>query len=201
MPCSPLERRSPSATLAIRPAPASLRLRSGAALFPPTAFRQTRAGRCALQPLRTRVSLHRFGEIVPPGNSLLRSASGPAPLRLRFGAAAAGPSGTPLVRCRGPRSGPSQRLLRHLPSESKLSSRQITCIRRAPSAPPPLLLYWRRVDRYLRRLGAEQLLRETGIAEQQLSHYANGQRHPRPDMQRRITTGIQSIARRLTMIL
>ena len=53
-------------------------------------------------------------------------------------------------------------------------------------------------DRFITR---KALARETGIAEQQLSHYANGQRHPRPDMQRRITTGIQSIARRLTMIL
>lgn len=53
-------------------------------------------------------------------------------------------------------------------------------------------------DRFITR---KALARETGIAEQQLSHYANGQRHPRPDMQRRITTGIQSIASRLTMIL
>ena len=45
------------------------------------------------------------------------------------------------------------------------------------------------------------LARETGIAEQQLSHYANGQRHPRPEMQRRITAGIQSICQRLSLIL
>ena len=45
------------------------------------------------------------------------------------------------------------------------------------------------------------LSRETGIAEQQLSHYANGQRHPRIEMQRRITAGIQSICKRLTLIL
>lgn len=53
-------------------------------------------------------------------------------------------------------------------------------------------------DRYITR---KALARETGIAEQQLSHYANGQRHPRPDMQRRITSGIQSICRRLSLIL
>ena len=45
------------------------------------------------------------------------------------------------------------------------------------------------------------LARETGIAEQQLSHYANGQRHPRPDMQRRITAGLQAICSRLSLIL
>ena len=42
---------------------------------------------------------------------------------------------------------------------------------------------------------------ETGIAEQQLSHYANGQRHPRPAMQQRITAGILAISRRLAVIL
>ena len=45
------------------------------------------------------------------------------------------------------------------------------------------------------------LARETGINEQQLSHYANGQRHPRPAMQRRITDGLRAISRRLTLIL
>lgn len=45
------------------------------------------------------------------------------------------------------------------------------------------------------------LARETGIAEQQLSHYANGQRHPRPAMQTRIVSGIRSIAERLAVIL
>jgi hypothetical protein len=44
------------------------------------------------------------------------------------------------------------------------------------------------------------LARETGIAEQQLSHYANGQRHPRPAMQQRISDGIQAISRRLAFI-
>ena len=45
------------------------------------------------------------------------------------------------------------------------------------------------------------LARETGIAEQQLSHYANGQRHPRPAMQTRIVSGLRSIAERLSIIL
>ena len=45
------------------------------------------------------------------------------------------------------------------------------------------------------------LAKETGIAEQQLSHYANGQRHPRPAMQTRIESGIRSIAEHLTIIL
>ena len=53
-------------------------------------------------------------------------------------------------------------------------------------------------DNYISR---KALARETGIAEQQLSHYANGQRHPRPAMQQRITAGIRAIAQRLTCIL
>lgn len=44
------------------------------------------------------------------------------------------------------------------------------------------------------------LARETGIAEQQLSHYANGQRHAKPAMQQRICAGIQAISRRLSFI-
>lgn len=44
------------------------------------------------------------------------------------------------------------------------------------------------------------LARETGIAEQQLSHYANGQRHPKPAMQQRISAGILAISRRLAFI-
>lgn len=44
------------------------------------------------------------------------------------------------------------------------------------------------------------LSRETGIAEQQLSHYANGQRHPRPAMQRRILDGIKAISNRLAVL-
>ncbi|MBQ9475413.1 MAG: type II toxin-antitoxin system HicB family antitoxin [Bacteroidales bacterium] len=53
-------------------------------------------------------------------------------------------------------------------------------------------------DNYITR---KALSRETGIAEQQLSHYANGQRHPRPAMQQRITAGILAISRRLAVIL
>lgn len=44
------------------------------------------------------------------------------------------------------------------------------------------------------------LARETGIAEQQLSHYANGQRHARPAMQQRISAGIRAISHRLSFI-
>ena len=53
-------------------------------------------------------------------------------------------------------------------------------------------------DNYITR---KALARETGIAEQQLSHYANGQRHPRPAMQQRISAGIQSICRHLALVL
>ena len=53
-------------------------------------------------------------------------------------------------------------------------------------------------DRFITR---KALARETGIAEQQLSHYANGQRHPRPAMQRRITDGIAAICRHLAVVL
>ena len=53
-------------------------------------------------------------------------------------------------------------------------------------------------DNYITR---KALSKETGIAEQQLSHYANGLRHPRPQMQDRITAGIVSICRRLTLVL
>ena len=49
-------------------------------------------------------------------------------------------------------------------------------------------------DKYIVR---KSLAEEIGVAEQQLSHYANGQRHPRPAMQRRITEGIKSICARL----
>lgn len=47
----------------------------------------------------------------------------------------------------------------------------------------------------------KSLARETGIAEQQLSHYANGQRHPRPAMQQRIVEGIRTITERLSILL
>lgn len=40
----------------------------------------------------------------------------------------------------------------------------------------------------------------TGINLQQLSHYANGWRHPRPDMQKRITDGIRDIRHKLAVI-
>ncbi len=41
---------------------------------------------------------------------------------------------------------------------------------------------------------------QTGINEQQLSHYANGQRKPRPAMQRRIQDGIRAIAMQLSSV-
>ena len=53
-------------------------------------------------------------------------------------------------------------------------------------------------DLYLTR---KALAKETGINEQQLSHYANGQRHPRPAMQHKISDGIRSICNRLNGIL
>lgn len=40
----------------------------------------------------------------------------------------------------------------------------------------------------------------TGINIQQLSHYANGWRAPRPEMQRRITAGIRTIQHKLSII-
>ena len=52
-------------------------------------------------------------------------------------------------------------------------------------------------DNYITR---KALARETGIAEQQLSHYANGQRHAKPAMQQRISAGIQAISHRLSFI-
>lgn len=54
------------------------------------------------------------------------------------------------------------------------------------------------VDNYLVR---KSLAKEIGVAEQQLSHYANGQRHPRPAMQQRISEGIKSICSRLSCVL
>lgn len=56
----------------------------------------------------------------------------------------------------------------------------------------------RYADAYITR---KALARETGINEQQLSHYANGWKTPRPDTRRRILEGIQSISKRLTLIL
>lgn len=45
------------------------------------------------------------------------------------------------------------------------------------------------------------LSQETGIAEQQLSHYASGLRHPRPAIQQRILKGVQSIREHLAVVL
>ena len=56
----------------------------------------------------------------------------------------------------------------------------------------------RYADRFITR---KALARETGINEQQLSHYANGWKTPRPETQHRILTGIQSICRQLSVIL
>lgn len=56
----------------------------------------------------------------------------------------------------------------------------------------------RYADAYITR---KALARETGINEQQLCHYANGRKTPRPDTRRRILEGIQAISKRLTLIL
>lgn len=53
-------------------------------------------------------------------------------------------------------------------------------------------------DNYITR---KALSRETGINIQQLSHYANGWKIPRPHTQRKITEGILAISKRLTFIL
>ena len=53
-------------------------------------------------------------------------------------------------------------------------------------------------DLYITR---KALAKETGINEQQLSHYANVQRHPRPAMSKRISDGIRAIRNRLNIIL
>lgn len=53
-------------------------------------------------------------------------------------------------------------------------------------------------DNYITR---KALARETGINEQQLSHYANGWKVPRPGTRKRIEDGIRSISRRLTLIV
>ena len=52
-------------------------------------------------------------------------------------------------------------------------------------------------DNYITR---KALSKETGIKEQQLSHYATGRKIPRPVTQRKIAEGIQSISRRLSFI-
>ena len=53
-------------------------------------------------------------------------------------------------------------------------------------------------DNYITR---KALSRETGIKEQQLSHYATGRKTPRPSTRQRITKGIESISQRLMLIL
>lgn len=52
-------------------------------------------------------------------------------------------------------------------------------------------------DNYITR---KALSKETGINEQQLSHYANGYKKPRPDTQRKIADGIRAISQRLSFI-
>lgn len=52
-------------------------------------------------------------------------------------------------------------------------------------------------DNYITR---KALSKETGINEQQLSHYANGYKKPRPDTQRKIADGIRAISQHLTFI-
>lgn len=53
-------------------------------------------------------------------------------------------------------------------------------------------------EKYITR---KALAIETGINEQQLSHYANGWKKPRPETQRRILDGIHAIAQHLSLIL
>ena len=53
-------------------------------------------------------------------------------------------------------------------------------------------------DNYITRTA---LARETGINVQQLSHYANGWKKPRPATQKKILEGILSISKRLTLVL
>ena len=52
-------------------------------------------------------------------------------------------------------------------------------------------------DNYITR---KALAKETGIAEQQLSHYANGQRKPKPATQQKIVAGILAISKRLMFV-
>ena len=53
-------------------------------------------------------------------------------------------------------------------------------------------------DNYITRTA---LARETGINVQQLSHYANGWKKPRPATQKKIAEGILSISRHLALFL
>ena len=56
----------------------------------------------------------------------------------------------------------------------------------------------RYADNYITR---KSLSKETGINEQQLSHYATGRKNPRPDTQLKIREGILAISRRLALFL
>ena len=56
----------------------------------------------------------------------------------------------------------------------------------------------RYADAYITR---KALARETGINEQQLSHYATGRKIPRPATRSRILDGIQAISRRQAVLL
>ena len=55
----------------------------------------------------------------------------------------------------------------------------------------------RYTDNYITR---KALSKETGINEQQLSHYATGLKKPRPVTRKKIADGILAISRRLTFI-
>ena len=52
-------------------------------------------------------------------------------------------------------------------------------------------------DNYITR---KALSRETGINIRQLSHYANGWKHPRPSTEKKIADGIRAISKRLALI-
>ena len=51
-------------------------------------------------------------------------------------------------------------------------------------------------EKYITR---KALSKETGINEQQLSHYANGWKKPRPETQQKILDGIHAIGRHLSL--
>ncbi|MBP5559134.1 MAG: type II toxin-antitoxin system HicB family antitoxin [Bacteroidales bacterium] len=55
----------------------------------------------------------------------------------------------------------------------------------------------RYTDNFITR---KALSRETGINEQQLSHYATGRKTPRPDTRKRISDGILAISRHLAIL-
>ena len=55
----------------------------------------------------------------------------------------------------------------------------------------------RYTDNYITR---KALSRETGINIRQLSHYANGWKHPRPSTEQKIAEGIRAISKRLALI-